>query len=166
MQQLERRENAPFGAEQLIGLALEELLLGMIRRGTQGKTPHPTSLIRERSQNDFWDRVQTYLENNVTRRLTLSDICRDNLVGRSYLQKVFREKTGGGAMEYFGNLKIQRAKELIREGGHNFTEIARMLGYTSIHYFSRHFKKVTKMTPSEYATSVKMLSRRGRGENV
>ena len=72
-------------------LALEELLLGMIRRGTQGKTPHPTSLIRERSQNDFWDRVQTYLENNVTRRLTLSDICRDNLVGRSYLQKVFRE---------------------------------------------------------------------------
>ena len=45
-------------------------------------------------------------------------------------------------------------------------EIARMLGYTSIHYFSRHFKKVTKMTPSEYATSVKMLSRRGRGENV
>ena len=47
-----------------------------------------------------------------------------------------------------------------------FTEIARMLGYTSIHYFSRHFKKVTKMTPSEYATSVKMLSRRGRGENV
>ncbi|MDY5095170.1 MAG: AraC family transcriptional regulator [Oscillospiraceae bacterium] len=166
VQQLERRENAPFGAEQLIGLALEELLLGMIRRGTQGKTPHPTSLIRERSQNDFWDRVQTYLENNVTRRLTLSDICRDNLVGRSYLQKVFREKTGGGAMEYFGNLKIQRAKELIREGGHNFTEIARMLGYTSIHYFSRHFKKVTKMTPSEYATSVKMLSRRGRGENV
>lgn len=166
VQQLERRENAPFGAEQLIGLALEELLLGMIRRGTQGKTPHPTSLIRERSQNDFWDRVQTYLESNVTRRLTLSDICRDNLVGRSYLQKVFREKTGGGAMEYFGNLKIQRAKELIREGGHNFTEIARMLGYTSIHYFSRHFKKVTKMTPSEYATSVKMLSRRGRGENV
>lgn len=74
VQQLERRENAPFGAEQLIGLALEELLLGMIRRGTQGKTPHPTSLIRERSQNDFWDRVQTYLESNVTRRLTLSDI--------------------------------------------------------------------------------------------
>ena len=164
--QMERREDAPFGSEQLIALALEGMLLGMIRRGAQEKGQRPTSLIRERSQNEFWDRVQTYLEANVTRRLTLSDICRDNLVGRSYLQKVFREKTGGGAMEYFGNLKIQRAKELIREGGHNFTEIARILGYTSIHYFSRHFKKVTKMPPSEYATSVKMLSRRGRGEDM
>ena len=61
-------------------------------------------------------------------------------------------------MEYFGNLKIQKAKEMIREGSHNFTEIAALLGYNSIHYFSRHFKKVTGMTPSEYASSVKILA--------
>ena len=53
---------------------------------------------------------------------------------------------------------------MIREGSHNFTEIAALLGYNSIHYFSRHFKKVTGMTPSEYASSVKVLARRGRGE--
>ncbi|MEG2842596.1 MAG: AraC family transcriptional regulator, partial [Ruthenibacterium sp.] len=50
----------------------------------------------------------------------------------------------------------------IREGSHNFTEIASMLGYNSIHYFSRHFKKVTGMTPSEYASSVKVLSTKTR----
>ena len=132
--------------------------------GDETPASRPTSLIRERSQNEFLARVQQYLEANIQRRLTLSDICRDNLVGRSYLQKVFREKTGGGAMEYFGNLKIQKAKEMIRQGSHNFTEIAALLGYNSIHYFSRHFKKVTGMTPSEYASSVKVLARRGRGE--
>ena len=104
------------------------------------------------------DRVRAYLEKNISRKLTLADICRDNLVGRSYLQKVFREKTGGGAMEYFGSMKIEKAQELIREGRHNFTEISALLGYTSIHYFSRHFKKVTGMTPSEYASSVKGLA--------
>lgn len=162
---LERKEeDVPFGAEQIIGISLEYMLIELIRRGESGAPVHPTSLIRERGQNEFLARVQRYLEANIQRRLTLSDICRDNLVGRSYLQKVFREKTGGGAMEYFGNMKIKKAKEMIREGSHNFTEIAAMLGYNSIHYFSRHFKKVTGMTPSEYASSVKVLARRGRGE--
>ncbi len=156
-QHLTRRPDAPFGSEELIALALEGMLLNLIRQGGHSGAG-PSSLIRERTQNEFLDRMQKYLESNVDKRLTLADICRDNLVGRSYLQKVFREKTGGGAMEYFGTLKIARAKELIREGRHNFTEIAALLGYNSIHYFSRHFKKVTGMTPSEYASSVKVLS--------
>lgn len=163
-EQLERRDSQPFGAEGIIGISLEYMLIELVRRGENGKPSRPTSLIRERSQNEFLARVQQYLEENIDKRLVLSDICRDNLVGRSYLQKIFREKTGGGAMEYFGNLKIEKAKELIREGNHNFTEIAAMLGYNSIHYFSRHFKKVTGMTPSEYSSSVKVLARRGRGE--
>lgn len=45
-------------------------------------------------------------------------------------------------MEYFGTLKIDAAKRMIREGTHNFTEIAALLGYNSIHYFSRHFKRL------------------------
>ena len=60
--------------------------------------------------------LHRYLEENISRRLTLSDICRDNLVGRSYLQKIFREKTGGGAMEYFGSMKIEKAQERAQEG--------------------------------------------------
>lgn len=159
---LRRRESAPLGAEQLIGLYLEQLLIGFLRRGADGDTARPASLLRERTQQEFIDHVRRYLEDNISRRLTLADICRDNLVGRSYLQKVFREKTGGGAMEYFGAMKIEAAQRMIREGTHNFTEIAVMLGYSSIHYFSRHFKKVTGMTPSEYASSVKMLSAKHR----
>ena len=104
------------------------------------------------------DKVTAYLEANIHRRLTLEDVCRENLVGRSYLQKIFREKTGGGVMEYFGRLKIESAKQMIRHNRNNFTEISTRLGYTSIHYFSRHFKKVTGMTPSEYASSVKILT--------
>ena len=40
----------------------------------------------------------------------------------------------------------------------NFTQISETLGYSSIHYFSRQFKKLTNMTPSEYASSIKALS--------
>lgn len=172
LQCLQRRPDAPLGAEQRIALALEGLLLNLLARAAAGPAPGagkagpagPGSQLRTRDRAELFARVCGYLEDNLHRPLTLAEICRDNLVGRSYLQKVFREKTGGGVMEYFGRRRIRRARELIREGRHNFTEIAGLLGYTSIHYFSRHFKKATGMTPSEYAGSVKLLSRTGRGE--
>ncbi|MEG0179206.1 MAG: AraC family transcriptional regulator [Oscillospiraceae bacterium] len=157
--ELLRNTACPFASEQLVQQNIEGLLIDFIRK--QGSvTGHTTSLIRERSQSDFVGRVGKYLEDNVSKKLTLSDICRDNLVGRSYLQKIFREQTGGGAMEYFGTVKVNAAKRMIRESSHNFTEISVLLGYNSIHYFSRHFKKVTGMTPSEYSQSVKILASR------
>ncbi len=163
--QLERRTGPDtlFGAEQMTVIGIENLLIRLRRHGAEPQpAPGQTSYIRERMQQEFIDRVRAYFEENLSRKLTLADICRDNLVGRSYLQKIFREKTGGGAMEYFGQMKIEAAQEMIREGSHNFTEIASLLGYNSIHYFSRHFKKVTGMTPSEYASSVKALTRKTR----
>ena len=69
---------------------------------------------------------------------------------------------GGGVMEYFGRRKIEAAKEMIRREDGNFTEIATRLGYQSIYYFSRHFKKVTGMTPSEYASGVRALAARNK----
>jgi AraC-like DNA-binding protein len=64
-------------------------------------------------------------------------------------------KKGTGIIEYFKYLKIERAKTLIREENHNITEIAEILDYNSIHSFSRHFKKATDISPSEYAKSIK-----------
>ena len=64
----------------------------------------------------------------------------------------------GRIVDYFSMLKINAAKELIRTNRMNFTQIAEHLGYTSIHYFSRQFKKVSGMTPSEYASSIKAMA--------
>ena len=105
--------------------------------------------------------VMDYLERRVDQPLTLEQICRDNLVGRSQLQKLFHARTGGGVMAWFGALKIQAARRLIREGRLNFTQIAARLGFQSVHYFSRRFRQVTGMSPSEYERSVKMLSEGG-----
>ena len=69
-------------------------------------------------------------------------------------------------MEYLGKMKVDSAKQAIREGKKNFTEIANDLGYSSIHYFSRHFKKVTGMTPSEYSSSVKLRTESQKGRSV
>ena len=47
---------------------------------------------------------------------------------------------------------------MIRDEQMNFTQISEFLGYSSIHYFSRQFKKMTGMTPSEYASSIRAIA--------
>jgi YesN/AraC family two-component response regulator len=76
------------------------------------------------------------------------------------LQKLFREKTGGGVIEYFNRMKIETAKQMIREGKYNFTQLSEYLGYSSVCYFSRMFKKATGMSPSEYSSSIKIRTLR------
>ncbi len=99
-----------------------------------------------------------YLSTHLDEKLTIEKICKDNLIGRSQLQKIFQEQSGLGIIEYFSHMKIEAAKQMMRTDHLNFTQISEKLGYSSIHYFSRQFKKITGMTPSEYISSIKALS--------
>lgn len=156
---LERKEDAAFGAEQMIKISLERMLIQFYRKGAvDWSNIKTTSSIKEQTDLDILNKVIMYLEANINKNITMKDICRDNQVGYSFLQKLFRERKGSGVIEYYHKMKIDTAKRYIREDTYNFTEIAEILGYSSIHYFSRHFKKLTGMTPSEYATSVKNRS--------
>lgn len=58
-------------------------------------------------------------------------------------------------MQFFRHLKIEKAKVLIREEKYNFSEIALMLNFSSVNYFSQSFKRIVGMNPSQYAASVK-----------
>ncbi len=162
---LERSGCGGFASEQIIKICLEMMLIQLIRKGGTQETK-VSSTIQEKAERDTFLRVVSYLKQNINNKITLDDVCRDNLCGCSLLQKVFRDKSGGGVMEYFGKMKVESAKQAIREGAGNFTEIANDLGYSSIHYFSRHFKKVTGMTPSEYSSSVKLRTDSQKGRPV
>lgn len=151
---LQRRETVPFGGEQLVCCALEELLIRLIRREASSRLPPPPP----REDGGTAAQVMAYLAARVGENLTLERICQDNLVGRSQLQKLFHDHTGGGVMAYFNRLKIQEARRMIRSGRLNFTQIAARLGFQSVHYFSRRFRLSTGMSPSEYERSVRMLS--------
>ena len=150
-----KKKNAPVGSEQFIRMYLETFLLELIRRHSISE--QKLQLPITKSSADIFKRVSDYMEDNVSARLTIEGICRDNMIGRTQLQSVFQKEIGMGVIEYFSKKKIENAKHLIRIGSLNFTQISEQLGYTSIHYFSRQFKKLTGMTPSEYASSVKAI---------
>lgn len=153
-----------FASGQMIRLCLEHLLIHLIRRyssqfsARHQAVPRISKTTKLKSDEEVFNRVVTYLEDHLNSKVTIEQICRDTLVGRSQLQKIFRDRSGLGIIEYFSQMKITAAKQMIRTNRMNFTQISERLGYTSIHYFSRQFKKLTNMTPSEYASSVKAMA--------
>ena len=153
-------EPLTFGSAQLISHYLEQLMIHLYRRYFSYSLPVRSSrfLAEASSGNDTYNRIVRYMEEHLGERMTIDRICRDNLVGRSQLQKLFRDTKGCGVIEFFSMMKIDTAKQMIRDNQLNFTQIADSLGYNSIHYFSRQFKQITTMTPSEYATSIRLLS--------
>lgn len=159
LQKMEVKKDSLFGSQQMILLYLQELLISMIRRHTLPQISIPTNrLPAPKNGSDIYNKIIFYLEEHIREFVTIEDICHDNLIGRSQLQKLFREQHQCGIIEFFTEMKIEFAKQLIRENQLNFTQISDFLGYSSIHYFSRQFKKVTGMTPSEYSTSIKARS--------
>ena len=165
LQNMPLSDSAPAGSEQLIRLYLENMLIHLTRKyqnplvlGKASLKTEPFKASKNKGDIEIFNRVSAYLGNHINEHISIEQICRDNLVGRSQLQKIFKEQCDLGIIEYFSPLKINASKELIRTRHMNFTQIAEQLGYTSIHYFSRQFKKITGMTPSEYASSVKAVA--------
>lgn len=161
LKKLKKNTNPPFGGEQLIKISLEHFLIELVRQYTLYDSVLPKKQLKSTKKiydDDTCDRILKYMEISLDSKLTIGQICSDNLIGRSYLQNLFQERYQCGVIEYFSKMKIETAKQHIRDNYMNFTQIAEQLGYSSIHYFSRQFKKTAGMTPSEYSSSIKSLA--------
>jgi AraC-like DNA-binding protein/quercetin dioxygenase-like cupin family protein len=156
---LVKKEEGDFASQQLIKLYLEMLLIKIIRENEAiKKEDRISSATKERMENDIVSNIIEFFNENIDKNYSFNDICVKFSLGKTHLKTLFKDSTNQGAMLYFRMLKIEEAKKLIREGKYNFTEIAQRLGYESVHYFSRSFKKCTNMTPSEYDASVKSIA--------
>ncbi len=148
------RKKAPeFGSEQMIKLYVEQLLISMVR----GNDITQQSLVKSNSVNASVQLMLGYMNNNMGKVINLDMIAKYVGLSKSSVSKMFKRVMGCGVMKYFAIMKIEAAKGYIREQNYNFTQIAELLGYNEIHYFSRQFKSVTGMSPTEYAKSVKAL---------
>lgn len=168
---LEKKENLPFGSEQSLRNLLELLVIDLVRKNTESLPPLPpeqlmktesisarSSTIKLHKDRIIIRQIQDYFENHLgDSTLTLQQVCKENFVSSALLQQVFRRNLGTGVIEYYNNLRMERAMHFIQAGKYNMTEISQMLGYNSLHYFSRCFKKAVGIPPTAYASSIEVL---------
>lgn len=95
-----------------------------------------------------------YISLHYTEHLTLEDAARAISISPDYLSRIFSQETGVPFNQYLNNLRIRRAKELIRRGGVRLTDISQAVGYDDQSYFTKVFRRTTGITPSEYGKKV------------
>lgn len=145
-----------FGSQQLIKTYLQQLLIYIRRRHMSDESRERLSNpVKERSEDDITKKIDKFLHDHVATNVTLNELCSFMNMGRTHLVTLFKKRKGMGVIEYFKSIKVEHAKTLIREGNFNFSEISDILGYSSVHNFSRHFKMSTGVSPSHYAKSIK-----------
>lgn len=96
------------------------------------------------------DEIVRSLNDNYFNQISLNDYANKYHLNPNYLSRLFKEETGRNFMDFLTDIRICKAKELLRNTlGKNY-EISRMVGYEDYRYFSQVFRRVTGMTPGEY----------------
>ena len=151
---LEIKENPPIGSQQMIRTYLEQFLILLIRHA-QDQRALRIFPSKESMENHLMSQIIQYIDENIYNEITIKQICSKFSYSRTYLSKIFKQTTDYTSLEYILRKKIKEAKKLIREKNMNFTQISDKLSFDNPHYFSRVFKRVTNMTPSDYKKSIK-----------
>lgn len=144
-----------FASSQLLQCLFTEFLIQVIRSGNSLSTQVSSSKdSRNIANNSISNLICEYIKQNLYSGTSLSDICSQFLLGKTQLCKIFRESTGSSPMEYYTHLKIEEAKKLLREKEYSVSQISDLLGYSSIHIFSRAFKKAVGLSPTAYIQKI------------
>lgn len=138
------------GGKQLIGNLLEQLLLSLYRK--QRDCPSQIQALPLQSLGPEYQIVRQiimFLEENIYNNISFADLVNHFNLSETQLKKMFREATGYSVMQYYRKCVVARIEYHIQQRDHNFTELADMFHFSSIHYFSKFYKRETGHTLRE-----------------
>ena len=92
-----------------------------------------------------------YILLNLGSSLSLNTIANEIHVSPSHLSRKFKEETGMNLTEFINQKRVEEAKLYLQRGHISITDIAFLVGFNDLNYFSKVFKKHTSLTPSQYA---------------
>lgn len=142
-------DEQPGYQQQLAGYVL--LILGSIYAYSK-QAPY-----KDNPDAEFIHHAQKYMRENASQNLSMEDVAKHIGMGYSKFRKLFRDYTGFSPNQYFLNLKLEEAKDLLLNTSLSSKEIAYRLGFDSATYFNRFFRLHYNQTPAGYRSSVGRL---------
>jgi AraC-like DNA-binding protein/quercetin dioxygenase-like cupin family protein len=139
---------------ELAMLYLKEVLILLYQFDIKEEDYSTSNPMQEHYENTLLNEILVYIHNNVYTAFTVEDLCNKFSISRSSLQTLFKTNINTTPKQYISNIKLDQAKVLIQEHKRTISEISDILGFTSIHYFSRKFKMQYGMSPTDYSKSI------------
>jgi len=98
--------------------------------------------------------VKNYINEHISEKLTLNQLAAQFGISTSYLSQLFGRYSNLGFIEYVNYSKVQEAKRLLKEEHLKIYEVADIMSFGSEFYFSKVFKKIEGISPSEYINNI------------
>ncbi|MHA6484902.1 AraC family transcriptional regulator [Paenibacillus sp. strain BS8-2] len=136
------------GFEHSTLLNLAKLLILIDREYRKGmrKPPKQTSLIEQTPIEE----VKRFINDNYSGDIPLEQGAFIANMAPAYFSQQFKKETGQNFVDFVNEVRIERAKELIRRDAHTITAIGFQVGFHHLSHFIRTFKKRSGITPTEY----------------
>ncbi|MCS7180139.1 MAG: AraC family transcriptional regulator [bacterium] len=98
----------------------------------------------------FFTKIQEYIYSNIESKITSLDIAKKLILSQRYIQKIVKDFTGYSFSNFVNMLRIEKAKELLKNENFQVKYIAHKVGIFNVNYFSRLFKKIEGVSPTKY----------------
>lgn len=173
---MKKRKSFAFGSDQLIKNYLQIFLIKCLRlKATQtvGATAQKTGAglqkssasvqksgahskhkLSLRNKTQIYE-IREYLNENFRQRITIEELCFLFNTNKTSLSVGFQQEFGQTIVDYLNTLRIDYTKSMLREGNYTLTQIADSMNMSSVHYLTTLFKRIARMSPTEYLRTLR-----------
>ena len=148
---LDRINDEMWHAPVAMELAVRSLLTGFLLLAGRSGEAAPASIVEETETRDGVSRAIVYMEQHFARRIELARLAECARLSPTYFCSSFHAATGMTPWEYLIRLRLEKAKQLLRNSDFTVSEIAQRTGFCDASYLTRLFRRHEKMTPRRYA---------------
>jgi len=134
--------------------AYMEILIIRLMRNTALAVPTEPQVV---SGNRQCAAVKRYIDLHFKESLTLDQLAEDAHMNKYYLSHAFKREYGVSPINYMITKRIEESKYLLAETDLSMSQIAQLLGFSSLSYFSQVFRRTQSVSPMEYRQNTKNL---------
>ncbi|MGL4911120.1 MAG: AraC family transcriptional regulator [Romboutsia sp.] len=133
---------------------LKQLIIQTLRLENSYFQSRPTTHMQQTYENNLLNEILQFIDNNLYEKISVDTLCRQFCISTSMLHSLFKKNMNNTVKNHINDLKLNKSKELIKKSTYTLSEISEMLGFSSIHYFSKKFKSSFGVSPTEYSKSI------------
>ncbi len=130
--------------EEVLAMALRQILI-QVRRGSE-----PGSKAAEPKLRGEMERAMQYFHEHYMEHIGIEEYARSRGMSVSWFLRCFKQYSRQSPMQYITAVRLNNAVNLLENTNYNVAEVAAMTGYENPLYFSRIFRKVKGISPSQY----------------